>query len=169
VELPAEALSPVEAPDEEAADADMPDFQSIFKGAASPAPASAAAAPPVVAAGNDALGEARARLLVGLYDEAAQCLDGRSDLISATLRGEARMYGGKAADGRKTLRRALDDATETDDGYTEALWILARLQAMAGRARAAVRTLDDLADLEPGYRAVEVVALRDGITLLKGR
>jgi len=172
-DLPAEALAPVESPDDEAADSDMPDFKSIFKGAASPAPASAPAAPPAappaVAAGDDALGEARARLMVGLYEEAAQCLDGRGDLLSATVRGEALMYCGKAADGRKPLRRALDDAAETDAGYTEALWILARLQAIAGRGKAAVRTLDDLADLEPGYRAVEVAALRGGITLLKGR
>ena len=78
------------------------------------------------------------------------------------------MMAGEADAGRKALRRVLDDSAESDAGYSEALWILARLQAIAGKGKAAGRTLDDLEDRDSDYRAVEIIALRKGIAVLKG-
>ncbi len=173
-ELPAEALSPVA--DDDAAGEDMPDFQSIFEagepvgpGAAPPAGPAKTPVPVPAVQGGDAAAEVRARLLVGMYDEAIALGKEQDDLVSAVLCAEARARNGTEAAGRKALRRALDDAGEGDAGYAEALWVLARLQAVTGKAKAAVRTLDDLEDFDSAYRSAEVQALRHGIELLKGR
>jgi hypothetical protein len=104
-----------------------------------------------------------------MYDEAIALGKEQDDLVSAVLCAEARARNGTEAAGRKALRRALDDAGEGDAGYAEALWVLARLQAVTGKAKAAVRTLDDLEDFDSAYRSAEVQALRHGIELLKGR
>jgi len=168
VDLPHDALSPVDE------GGDMPDFQSIFKsgqGASSSSPSAPTtpAAPAPVVSGGDSVETARAHLLMGQYDEAIALLSASGDLNSAVLCAQARMHSGDPAGARKTLRRALDDSSDTDAAAAEALWWLARLQAVTGKAKAAVRTLDDLEDLDSGHRSVEVVALRRGIELLKGR
>ncbi len=169
-DLPAEALSPVAQEAEVVSD--MPDFQSIFaeQGAQPTAGPPAAAPDPTSAiAGDEVAVEARALLLVGLYDEVIEQVKDQQDLVSAVMCAEARSRLGDPAKARKSLRRALDDASEKDPGHPEALWVLACLQAVTGKGKAAGRTLDDLEDLELGYRSVEIAALRRGIAVLKGR
>jgi tetratricopeptide (TPR) repeat protein len=153
---------------ETSANADMPDFGNILQGGA-PARPAAPVAPVAVSAGADVHVQARSRILVGLYAEAVALVEGQTDLLSAVLCGEARIYLGEANVGRKALRRVLDECAETDAGYTEALWVLSRLQVLAGKRKAAGRTLNDLEDIEESYRAVEVHALRAGLALLQGQ
>jgi len=166
IDLPAEVVDSIPG-DAPAADEDMPDFQSIFK-AESPAGAKAAASPPDLS-GDEAVAEARAYVLAGMFEQAIAVLQGKEDLASSVVCAQATALGGEPAKGRTLLRRSLDDASEGAPGYTEALWVLAGLQARTGKAKAAQRTLDDLVDVDSKYRSVEVDALRRGITLLLQR
>jgi tetratricopeptide (TPR) repeat protein len=93
-------------------------------------------------------------------------LEGLATLEAHVLRAQAiRGLGdvGRALDG---LREAVNDAAEADPAYPDALFELCALYTATGKHRAAVRLLEELRDLDPGYRAAEVEARMRGLQKL---
>jgi len=174
-ELPMESLEAMEEADEESGSS-LPDFQSIFDGGGSaPAPtptATPTATPAAPTASSspqeedEVLSEARGRLLVGQYAQVAEILGDVDELSAHVLMAKALMRLDDVAGAMRQLRDAMDEADEDDSAGAESLWLLARLQAVSGKHKAATKTLDKLVRKDASHRPLEVAALRRGIAHL---
>lgn len=112
------------------------------------------------------LDEARALLTAGLYVEARNKVVDRVDLPGVVVLAQALKGMGELVPAADRLRSVLAEAGETDDGYLDALFILAQLDAQTRKTRAALRLLGELQDLDPNYRRQEVADLKRGIEIL---
>lgn len=115
------------------------------------------------------LDEARALVAVGLFNEARDRLQGRSDLRSIDVLARALWGVGDVGTASERLRAAVADAGEQDAGYLDALWTLAQLDARLRKSRSALRLLGELADLDENFRREEVADLKRGVEMLLKR
>lgn len=110
------------------------------------------------------LGEAESLLEMGLHDEALGAIGSAPGLVAAVIRARCRKEIEDARAAFDELRDVLDESDEDEDGYGEALFVLAELASSARKPKLAVRTLTRLQRLAPGHRAGEV---RKRIALLE--
>lgn len=115
------------------------------------------------------LEEASALISVGLFADARDRLKDRNDLPAVVLLATALKGLGDANAAAERLRSAVSDASESDEGYLDALWLLAQIDAAGRKTRSALRLLGEIQDLDPQYRAAEVGALKRGVELLVKR
>lgn len=120
-----------------------------------------ASAPPATEEEQDPLvAEARGNLAVGAWDAALELVEADLTLPARAVAALARAGKGDVDGAIAALRDAIDDAAEGEPGSRGALLDLAGLQERAGKHRAALRTLDELAGIDASFRAAEVAALR---------
>jgi tetratricopeptide (TPR) repeat protein len=112
------------------------------------------------------LDEARSLVAVGLWDDALALLEGDVSLESAVLRAQAVKGRGDTVRALDLLREAVNEALESDPAYCDALFELSALYTATGKPRSAVRLLEELKDLDPGYRSGEVDARMRGLARL---
>lgn len=112
------------------------------------------------------LDEARSLVAVGMWDDALALLGGADSLEAAVLRAQAIRGQGDVAGALDALRDAVNDALESDPAYCDALFELSALYTATGKARAAVRLLEELKDLDGSFRAAEVDARMRGLQKL---
>ncbi|MEN9785942.1 MAG: hypothetical protein RLZZ299_1206 [Pseudomonadota bacterium] len=105
----------------------------------------------------------RALLDEGRNEDVLQLLEGEAGLAVATLRAAAHRAAGHPVRGLEALREAVAEASESDPDYPDALLELSDGYAATGKARLALRTLDELAALAPAHRAAEVAARRTAL------
>ncbi len=117
---------------------------------------------------DPALAEARARISVGMYREAASFLKGRQDLQAMTLVAKIRVAIGDLRGARNALRGALSAAVPGETGYTEALWTLSEVYIQAKKPRAALRMIEEIESTDSDYRPQEVADRRRGLALMSG-
>ncbi len=110
--------------------------------------------------------EARSLVAVGMWADALAMLDGVASLDAAVLRAQATRGAGQVAEALEMLRDSVNDALESDPAYCDALFELSALYTATGKHRAAVRLLEELKDLDAGYRTVEVDARMRGLQKL---
>lgn len=110
--------------------------------------------------------EARSLVAVGMWSDALALLDGATTLDAAVLRAQAVRGQGDVSGALDLLRGSVNDALESDPAYTDALFELSALYTATGKARAAVRLLEELKDLDPTYRVGEVDARMRGLQKL---
>ena len=110
--------------------------------------------------------EARSLVAVGMWTDALAMLEELEGLEAAVLRSQAVRGLGEVSRALDLLREASNDAAETDPAYPEALFELSALYTATGKHRAAVRLLEELRDLDPGYRVGEVEARMRGLQKL---
>jgi tetratricopeptide (TPR) repeat protein len=110
--------------------------------------------------------EARSLVAVGMWTDALAMLEELEGLEAAVLRSQAVRGLGEVSRALDLLREASNDAAETDPAYPEALFELSALYTATGKHRAAVRLLEELRDLDPGYRVGEVEAHMRGLQKL---
>lgn len=115
---------------------------------------------------ENALEEARSLIAIGMNDDALTLLRGDKRLEASVLTAQALRAKGDAAGALEVLRDATNDAAETDEGYAEALFELSGLYTATGKHRAAVRLLEELEDLAPGFRPKDVQARLTGLARL---
>ena len=87
-------------------------------------------------------------------------------MLFRSLRAQATRGLGDAPDALEILRDAVNDAREDDPAYLDALFELSALYTATGKARASMRLLEELKDLDAGFRATEVEARLRGLQKL---
>lgn len=112
------------------------------------------------------LEEARELLAVGMYADALTAAEGTAGLEADVLRAECRRGLGDNARALDGLKDAVAEAADTDPAYPAALFELATLLTLTQKHRVAVRTLEELRDLAPAFRAPEVEARLRGLQRL---
>jgi tetratricopeptide (TPR) repeat protein len=110
--------------------------------------------------------EARSLVAVGMWSDALAVLDGAPTLDAAVLRAQAVRGQGDVAGALDLLRESVNDALESDPAYADALFELSALYTGTGKARAAVRLLEELKDLDPTFRVSEVESRMRGLQKL---
>lgn len=115
---------------------------------------------------GDPLEEARANVAVGMYDDALALVADLTGLPPRVVEAQAVRGKGDVAGAVTILQTATNDAAESDPGYIDALFELSGLYTMTGKQRAALRLLEELRDLDPGYRSGEVDARVRGLQKL---
>ncbi|MES2642546.1 MAG: tetratricopeptide repeat protein [Myxococcota bacterium] len=110
--------------------------------------------------------EARSLVAVGMWSDALALLDGATTLDAAVLRAQAVRGQGDVAGALDLLRESVNDALESDPAYADALFELSALYTGTGKARAAVRLLEELKDLDPTFRVGEVESRMRGLQKL---
>ena len=118
---------------------------------------------PPAAAG---LEEARELLAVGMYADALAAAEGAVGLEADVVRAECRRGLGDNARALDGLKDAVAEAADKDPAYPAALFELATLLTLTQKHRVAVRTLEELRDLAPEFRAPEVEARLRGLQRL---
>ncbi len=134
--------------------------------AASAAGFAAAAAQPSAVPGGPGAEEAWSLVAVGLYGEASTSAAAVPGLLGRWLEARATAGSGDQKSARLQLREAIDDASEDDPVYPDALFELAGLSLGLGRLRPALRLLEELSDVAPAWRTGEVQAKIRGVRLL---
>jgi tetratricopeptide (TPR) repeat protein len=99
-------------------------------------------------------------LAVGAWDVALELVEADLTLPARAVAALAQAGKGDVDGALSALRDALDDAADTEPGFRGALLDLAALQVRAGKHRAALRSLDELAGLDPSFRPGDVAAAR---------
>lgn len=112
------------------------------------------------------LEEARELLAVGMYADALSAAEGVAGLEADVVRAECRRGLGDNARALDGLKDAVAEAADTDPAYPAALFELATLLTLTQKHRVAVRTLEELRDLAPEFRAPEVEARLRGLQRL---
>ncbi len=112
------------------------------------------------------LEEARELLAVGMYADALAAAEGVAGLVADVVRAECLRGLGDNARGLDGLKEAVAEAADTDPAYPAALFELATLLTLTQKHRVAVRTLEELRDLAPEFRAPEVEARLRGLQRL---
>lgn len=115
------------------------------------------------------LEEARSLVAVGMYADALAMVEGVGSLPAQVIYAQALKGLGDVARAVDVLREATNDAGETDDGYLDALFELSGLYTATGKHRAALRLLEEVQDLDAGYRTSEVEARMRGLQKLASR
>lgn len=115
---------------------------------------------------SDALTEARALAAVGESEAALRLVRGLQGLGARVVEAQARRALSDLSGALEVLRKATDDAAETDADYPEALFDLAGLYTATQKHRPALRLLEELRDLAPDFRPADVEARRRGLQLL---
>ncbi len=126
-----------------------------------------APAPPApVAPGAGSLDEAHSLVAIGMNDEALALVAGDHRLEARVLAARALRAKGDLARALDALREAANEASESDPGYSEALYELSGLYTATGKHRSAVRLLEELADFDPTFRPKDVQARIAGLSRL---
>lgn len=112
------------------------------------------------------LDEAHSLVAIGMNDEALALLAGDQRLEARVLAARALRAKGETVAALDALRDATNEASESDAGYPEALYELSGLYTATGKHRAAVRLLEELADLDPTFRPRDVQARIAGLARL---
>ena len=112
------------------------------------------------------LEEARSLVAVGMWSDALALLEGAAILEGEVLRAQAIRGRGDVVGALDGLRGAVNDASESDPAYADALFELSALYNANGKHRAAVRLLEELRDLDPTYRSTDVEARLRGLQKL---
>lgn len=146
----------------------MPSFTDVF-GPGGSDTSSTPSARPAALADDQTLADARALLAVGRYADARERLRGRTDLLAVLILARANHESGDHPGALRGLQDAVDEAHENDAGYLDALLLLARFDAIAGKNKAALRILNELDDHDPTWRADEAADLRRGLELMGKR
>lgn len=115
---------------------------------------------------TNVLDEARSLLAIGLNDDALALLRGDTRLEARVLTAQALRARGDAVGALDALRDATNEASESDEGYPEALFELSGLYSATGKHRSAVRLLEELADIAPAFRPKDVQARIAGLSRL---
>ncbi|MFZ5475350.1 MAG: tetratricopeptide repeat protein [Myxococcota bacterium] len=115
---------------------------------------------------EDDLEEARALCAVGQYADAIVLVEHAPGLDARVLYAQALRGVGEVGRALDILREATNEASDTDPGYTDALFELSALYTATGKHRSAIRLLEELKDLDPDFRTVEVDARMRGLQKL---
>ena len=134
-----------------------PDWMAGLPGATEPRPARAE---PLAGGAEDAW----ALATLGRFGQALPAARATPGLAGRWIEARCLRGLGKAEEALGILSDALEEASEQDEVYPEALMLLAKLQAGQERYRAATRTARDLADNFPDWRPGEVAALLRGLS-----
>ena len=112
------------------------------------------------------LDEARSLVAVGMFTEALPHVEGHPSLEAKVIQAMALKGMGDAGRALDILREATNEAADTDPGYADALFELSGLYTTGGKARSAMRLLEELQSIEPEYRRGEVEARVRGLQRL---
>lgn len=118
---------------------------------------------------TDTISDARAMVCVGMFDEALGLLRGNDDVESLVVQALAARGLGRADSVIGRLERAVQVGGEHHPAYVEAMWELAGAYLVRKKAGNAERLLDEIAQLDPTWRTIEMSARRRGIELLRQR
>lgn len=118
---------------------------------------------------DDAIGDARALVEIGQYEEAMDRLRGQDDLEALVVQAIAARALGRLDGAQGRLERAVQAGNEHHPAYVEALWELAGVYLLRKKLGNAERILDEVAVVDPGWRPVELAARRRGIEILRQR
>lgn len=112
------------------------------------------------------LDEARALVAVGEADAALALAQGAEGLEARVIESQAYKVKNDVGRALEVLREATNDASENDPAYAEALFELAGLYTATQKHRSALRLLEELRDLAPDYRRVDVEARLRGLQMI---
>jgi tetratricopeptide (TPR) repeat protein len=112
------------------------------------------------------LDEARALVAVGQADAALALVRDLSGLGARVIEAQAWRVANDVSRALEVLREATNDAADTDEAYPEALFELAGLYTATQKHRSALRLLEELRDLSPGFRTVDVEARIRGLQMI---
>ena len=115
---------------------------------------------------DEILFNARAHLMVAMRRKAIKQLAGRTDLAAMCIVATAKFELDDLKEARNLIQDAIDDSSEDDPAYPEALWVLAKIYTEQERIRPALRTLNELESIAPGFRTRDVKAWKHGLDLL---
>lgn len=117
----------------------------------------------------DVIGDARAMVCVGLFDEAIDLLRGNDDVESLVVQALAARGQGRPDNVIGRLERAVQAGSESHPAYVEALWELSGAYLVRKKVGNAERLLDEIERLDPLWRPQEMASRRRGIELLRQR
>lgn len=112
--------------------------------------------------------DARALLAIGRHSQALDALAGLLTLEARVVEALVHRGAGDLSRAMDVLRDATNGAAEEDPAYPEALFELAGLYTETQKHRSAQRLLEELSDLFPDYRPVDVKARLRGVQLVTG-
>lgn len=112
--------------------------------------------------------DARALLAIGRHPQALEALAGLATLEARVVEALVHRGAGDLSRAMDVLRDATNNAAEDDPAYPEALFELAGLYTETQKHRSAQRLLEELSDLFPDYRPVDVKARLRGVQLVTG-
>jgi len=112
------------------------------------------------------LDKARTLVAVGQADAALALVRDLSGLGARVIEAQAWRVANDVSRALEVLREATNDAADTDEAYPEALFELAGLYTATQKHRSALRLLEELRDLSPGFRTVDVEARIRGLQMI---
>ncbi|MFT4979442.1 MAG: tetratricopeptide (TPR) repeat protein, partial [Myxococcota bacterium] len=140
-------------------------FDDGFDDGFGAAPGGAPAERPV----DPQLAEARARISVGMFREAAPFLRGRTDLPAQVLIARIWLEVGDLLKARNILRSAVGQSDKRGEDYLEALWTLVDLYTRAKKPDAALHMIEELESAGPKWRRFIVQDRRHGLEVMLGK
>lgn len=112
------------------------------------------------------LDEARSLVAVGMFADAVALVEHAPGLEARVVYAQAIRGLGDSIRALEVLREATNEAGEDEPGYLDALFELAALYTVTGKHRSALRLLEEVKDLDGGYRTTEVDARMRGLQKL---
>ena len=103
------------------------------------------------APGSEGLSDVRGWLALGQFEKALVALDGKQGLESEVWRALAKRMTGESKEAFNDLRDAVDEATESDPFFPEALMELARLAALIGKGRCCTAIIAPVGESTPRF------------------
>ena len=113
--------------------------------------------------------QARGRISVGMFREAAPFLKGRTDLPAQVLIARIWLEVGDLRKARNILRGAVGQADKSGEDYLEALWTLVDVYTRAKKPDAALHMIEEIEAADRGWRRWMIRDRRAGLEVMLGQ
>lgn len=119
-----------------------------------------------LASASAAVLEIRKRMLVGLYDEAAMLAEQDGSVDAKMLLIGIRIAQGNYRVAANLAQDTVDSINEQHPQYLPLMWEVATAYSLQQKVRSVQRTLDEMQDVDPTYRAEEIQLWREALELI---
>ena len=108
----------------------------------------------------------RKRMLVGLYDEAAMLAEQDGSVDAKMLLIGIRIAQGNYRVAANLAQDTVDSINEQHPQFLPLMWEVATAYSLQQKVRSVQRTLDEIQDVDPTYRAEEIQLWREALELI---
>lgn len=113
------------------------------------------------------LSDAKMKLLVGMFEDVEAMLEEEESLQAGILLAQAQNALGHHRSAIRQLQEKLEEINENHPHFIFALWELGQAYTRGGKIRSANRILDEIEEINSGFRTADIRLWRKGLELLK--